>query len=269
MSSHHYILDEPKRRLIVALVTGGSSRRTAARYVGCAPSTITRTAARDPEFAAQLARAEQTAEINLLRSVQTASKMPKHWRAAAWLLERRNPEDFAARQPHLVTEQQMADIITHLIEVINEDLPEENYRHAMQTLDDMLLEMRNLHQPIGVEPIDGGPEHEASSSPSNPQASLPSPISGEGQGVRAVLLPSPVSGEGQGVRAGCPNPQSLRPNPLAHLTDATNPLKVEIDLRADEKDSTQDLATTSADTQRPNPIDAPQDCCTSSSPKGG
>ena len=121
------------------------------------PSTITRTAARDPEFAAQLARAEQTAEINLLRSVQTASKMPKHWRAAAWLLERRNPEDFAVRQPHLVTEQQMADIITHLIEVINEDLPEENYRRAIQKLDDVLLEMRNLHEPIGVEPIDDDP----------------------------------------------------------------------------------------------------------------
>jgi len=39
---HRYLLDESKRRVIIALVTNGSSRRVAARYVGCAPSTITR-----------------------------------------------------------------------------------------------------------------------------------------------------------------------------------------------------------------------------------
>ncbi len=50
------VLDETKRKTIIALLANGSSRRMAAGYVGCAPSTITRTAARDPEFAAQLAR---------------------------------------------------------------------------------------------------------------------------------------------------------------------------------------------------------------------
>jgi hypothetical protein len=53
-------LDEVKRRQIVRLVALGNSRRTAARVVGCAPSTITRAAARDPQFAAELAHAEET-----------------------------------------------------------------------------------------------------------------------------------------------------------------------------------------------------------------
>ena len=51
------VLDEKKRAKIIALVANGSSRRMAARYVACAPSTITRTAMRDPDFAAQLAAA--------------------------------------------------------------------------------------------------------------------------------------------------------------------------------------------------------------------
>ena len=68
LSTTHYplpMLDESNRRTIIALITNGSSRRVAARYVGCAHTTITRTAARDPEFAAQLARAEHSAEISL------------------------------------------------------------------------------------------------------------------------------------------------------------------------------------------------------------
>jgi len=43
------VLDAAKRQKILALVANGSSRRTAARYVGCEPSTIGRTAMRDPE----------------------------------------------------------------------------------------------------------------------------------------------------------------------------------------------------------------------------
>jgi IS30 family transposase len=37
------VLDEGKRMKIVALLSNGSSRRTAARIVGCAPSTVTYT----------------------------------------------------------------------------------------------------------------------------------------------------------------------------------------------------------------------------------
>jgi hypothetical protein len=49
------VLDEQKRWKIITMIANGSSRRTAAYYVGCSPATITRTADRDPEFAAQIA----------------------------------------------------------------------------------------------------------------------------------------------------------------------------------------------------------------------
>jgi hypothetical protein len=85
------VLDETKRRMIIALLMNGSSRRMAAGFVGCAPSTITRTAARDAEFAAQLARAEGNAETEALSLIRKAAHKERYWRAAAWLLERKNP----------------------------------------------------------------------------------------------------------------------------------------------------------------------------------
>ena len=91
-------------------------------------STITRTAARDPAFAAQLVQAEQSAEIHLLRSVQAAAKEMKYWRAAAWLLERRNPEDFGLRPPQLFTSRQVVELFARVAEILRGDLPEENCR---------------------------------------------------------------------------------------------------------------------------------------------
>jgi hypothetical protein len=152
MRSLRNVLDDAKRRMIIALVTQGSSRRVAARYVACAASTITRTAQRDPEFAAQLARAEQMAEINLLRAINEAAKDPKHWRAAAWILERRNPEDFAARPPQLATSLQISDFVGQIVELLHDDLPPENYHRAMRKLDRWLAEQKAAYQPIVIRP---------------------------------------------------------------------------------------------------------------------
>ena len=51
------VLDEEKRRLVVAMVSQGGSLRMAARMVGCSPGTLIGTAARDPEFARRCAEA--------------------------------------------------------------------------------------------------------------------------------------------------------------------------------------------------------------------
>ncbi len=109
------VLDEKKKQQIVALVLHGCSRRVAARYVSCSPSTITRTAARDPEFGDQLARAEAQREVGLLRLVQTAAQEPRLWRAAAWLLERGNPVDFAPRPPKTFTSEQVLQIFAEVL----------------------------------------------------------------------------------------------------------------------------------------------------------
>jgi len=89
-----------------------------------------------------LARAEEIAEINLFRSIQAAAKKKRHWRAAAWLLERRNPEDFAARPPELLTAQQVVNIIAQVAELLHGDLPEENCRRALEKLNELIFELK-------------------------------------------------------------------------------------------------------------------------------
>jgi hypothetical protein len=207
--TYRYVLDETKRGIIVALVANGSSRRVAARYVGCAPSTITRTAARDPKFGAELAHAEQMAEINLLRAVQAAGKLPKYWRAAAWLLERRNPDDFAKRSPNVLTDTQVADMIGQLVEVLHEDVSEENYARAMQKLDQLLAECKSVKEPIVLEPRD---DELADDEPFDDDRN-----------------------DEQFDPKDDDSPQI--PDPL-HLPYATNHPKVEIDLRTEDQDAT-------------------------------
>jgi hypothetical protein len=133
------VLDESKRRTVIAMLANGSSRRVAAGYVGCAPSTITRTAARDPEFAAQLDRAQCNAETEALSLIRKAAHKERYWRAAAWILERRNPADFAPQKPNALTEQKLREILGSLAILVKKDLPEEKLEQFLARLDEILL----------------------------------------------------------------------------------------------------------------------------------
>jgi hypothetical protein len=128
-------LTRKNRAKIIALLANGSSRRMAARYVGCAPSTITRTAARIRGFAEQMAVAEQNADIDALRSLRVAARKPRYWRAAAWLLERRNPDEFARRTPNTYTTEEFSRCMAMVANALTRDLPEENYERVMKELD--------------------------------------------------------------------------------------------------------------------------------------
>jgi len=122
------------------MLANGSSLRVAARYVGCASTTITRTAARDPQFAADLARAEQNAEIEALRLLRRAARKERYWRAAAWLLERKNPDDFAPRQPTLFTKEQLAQVSLSIMLYLTDDMPDEKFEEVLNRLDELIRE---------------------------------------------------------------------------------------------------------------------------------
>ena len=134
------VLDPAKRDRIIAMVANGSSRRVAARFVGCAPSTITRTAARDPQFAADLARAEESVEVESLRAIRNAAKTAHYWRAAAWLLERKNPEDFAPRSPGLYTAGQVLAMFAQVLGSLAPELPDGPREQALEKLNLLLIE---------------------------------------------------------------------------------------------------------------------------------
>jgi hypothetical protein len=134
------VLDEPKRQKILALLALGSSRRMAARVARCAPSTITRTALRDAQFAEQLARAEQSVEIEALRALRKAAQNDRYWRAAAWLLERRNPVDFAfLEKPRMLTQDAAGQLFLSILLYVVGDMPEQKVREVMRRIDDAFL----------------------------------------------------------------------------------------------------------------------------------
>jgi hypothetical protein len=122
------VLDQYKKRDIVVIIAMGHSRRTAARYVGCAPSTIANTAERDAAFAKSLRQAEQKSEIDNMKNIQEAAKKAQYWRAAAWILERRNPEDFAPKNPNALTIDDLRQLLAEFVKIIMEEVTVAKYR---------------------------------------------------------------------------------------------------------------------------------------------
>ena len=148
------VLDAEKRQTIAAMLSLGNSRRRAATAVGCAPSTITRTAAQDADFAARLVRAERAVEIEALLAIREAVKDPRHWRAAAWLLERKNPDDLVHHPPKTLTLAEVHQAMSALCDALARDLPEENYRRAKERSTDCcsIFAPKSAHE-AGLTPL--------------------------------------------------------------------------------------------------------------------
>ncbi len=138
------VLDEYKRREILAILAVGCTRQVAAEYVGCDASTIRRTAQRDPEFAEQLRRKELQSEIGYLENIRNAARSERYWRAAAWALERIDPEKYGKRGPDVITVEQVGELMTQFAEVIVEEVPVPQYRkNILKQLDAILHKVKD------------------------------------------------------------------------------------------------------------------------------
>jgi hypothetical protein len=114
------VIDDVKRGEICALVAGGCSLREAARYVGCGINTIRRELERNAEFSSKVRRSQGDAQLSPLRAIQLASA--KHWRAAAWFLERAYPERFARRDPATLNARQARRLLGDVIDIIRREI---------------------------------------------------------------------------------------------------------------------------------------------------
>lgn len=141
------ILDGYKRREILAILAVGGSRQLAADYVGCCVNTIHNTAERDPPFSEKLRQKERQAEIGYLESIRTAARNQRHWRAAAWALERLDPERYAKRNPEVITVRQVRQLLAQLAEVIVEEVPVAQFRKNMiKRLDAISEQLKDVSQ---------------------------------------------------------------------------------------------------------------------------
>lgn len=103
---------------ICALLRIGCSRYRVAVTMGFSPTKLKNELRRDPEFAAEVHKAEVQQEIVLLKRVHDVSKEPAYWRAAAWLLERKYPDRYAKRAPRTMTPEQVATVLGQFAEIL-------------------------------------------------------------------------------------------------------------------------------------------------------
>ncbi len=135
------VLDGIKRAKILALLTMGCSRRMAAKQAGFAASTITRTAERDLEFHSQIAEAEAQADVRALRLISRTAQQEKYWRVAAWMLERRNPDEYGRRAPFTFTGTQVEELLLRGLKDVVSAVPKERLPEVFMNYHDLLSDV--------------------------------------------------------------------------------------------------------------------------------
>jgi len=135
-------LDAGKQREICLLLSAGCSREEAARYIGCGRATIFRAARRDPAFAHALEQAEVNRQYSQLQNVRRAAG--QSWRAAAWLLERFDPNRFDRNRSARYTSEDVATVTAGVCKLlIQAKVDPENRDHARRYMDDLVDDLNS------------------------------------------------------------------------------------------------------------------------------
>jgi len=78
--------------LIQDALAAGATYRLAAMYAGIHEATLYEWKAKKPEFSEALTRAEGRGAVHILAEIRAAARTD--WRAGAWILEKRYPQEF-------------------------------------------------------------------------------------------------------------------------------------------------------------------------------
>jgi hypothetical protein len=124
------ILTEAKKLEICTLVHAGSTLAAAARYVGCSVLTIQREARRNPEFREKLRRKRMSAEMSPIQTLHLAASA--NWRAAAWLLERTQPQHYAKRTARSFSPAEMAELLDRVCHIIRQEIRDAKQRARIE-----------------------------------------------------------------------------------------------------------------------------------------
>jgi hypothetical protein len=156
--------DAHKKADFRELVQQGASLEEAARAFDVSLRTVQRERRLDKDFDRRL-RLAQCAAVNPLTLLQQAART--HWRAAAWLLERTDPEQYAPRRPNSASPNQVKAALSAVIEAALTATPLETrgelYDCVQAAADNALRSIFPEHRP--GEQHDAGPltpllEHE-------------------------------------------------------------------------------------------------------------
>ena len=101
---------------LCAMVSIGTSVRSAAILCHTPEATVRQRQLRDPAFRERLTEAKQLREIMPLKRLREAAAT--NWRAAAWLLQRVRPEEYAERKPYLWRTEDVISTLRQFAEMI-------------------------------------------------------------------------------------------------------------------------------------------------------
>ena len=129
-----------KREELIDHIGQGASVEEAARIMGVSLRTVQREAKHNEHFDHDLQLALHATPPDPHKLMQRAART--HWRAAAWLLERTDPDRFAKRPPNSCSPETLMDACDWLIEKALEATPPDNreamYRHMRAAADKAL-----------------------------------------------------------------------------------------------------------------------------------
>jgi hypothetical protein len=172
-------LDDTSRREIAAVLSTGCSVRVAANFVGCSRTTIYRELANNPVFYDQVRHLQVANLLGPLKTIQEAART--NWRAAAWLTERLNPQDFGRRHPEMVDPED-AQLAAHVAmreikEVIDDPKTLRKLSRRIQRImiEGVHLKRNEKYRPRGPKPAVA---QKANSKPTS-SPSLPAPADEE------------------------------------------------------------------------------------------
>jgi hypothetical protein len=115
--------NDEKRKTVVNVLKLGLTRRAAANCVGCHVMTIYNEISRNKKFRADVAEAEAGFEVRHTSRIEKASQDERYWRASAWSLERKYPEQYALRKPDAITPDQAERILGQFVEILGKHIP--------------------------------------------------------------------------------------------------------------------------------------------------
>lgn len=115
-------LTDAKQHEVCALIAAGCTLAAAARFVGCSPLTIQREARRNSAFQEGIRASRITAELEPVTNVRHAAR--QNWRAAAWLLERTQPQQYGKRAANSFGRDDIALLLTEVCDVLRQEIDE-------------------------------------------------------------------------------------------------------------------------------------------------
>jgi len=139
---------------LCAMVSIGTSVRAAALLCDTTEATVRQRQLRDPAFRERLTEAKQLREIMPLKRLREAAAT--NWRAAAWMLQRVRPDEYAAPKPDLWRTEEVTALMSDFSDMLVKALVREvgtkaagarirdEIKEAVRKVDDVYRSGRDL-----------------------------------------------------------------------------------------------------------------------------